>query len=110
MPRTMTMANYESPWKTEDARIFQRTVRSFVETELAPQLAEPSARPDADTRISGFWTAVTWAKAGEAGLLLPDVPDQYGGAGGTFAHEAVVIEELARAGAHIGFGIQSIVA
>jgi acyl-CoA dehydrogenase len=106
----MTMANYESPWKTEDARIFQRTVRSFVETELAPQLAEPSARPGADTRTSGFWTAATWAKAGEAGLLLPDVPDQYGGAGGTFAHEAVVIEELARAGAHIGFGIQSIVA
>ena len=61
----MTMANYESPWKTEDARIFERTVRSFVETELAPQLAEPSGqpRPDADTRTSGFWTAATWAKA-----------------------------------------------
>ena len=108
----MTMANYKSPWKTEDARIFQRTVRSFVETELVPQLAEPSGqpRPDADTRTSGFWTAATWTKAGEAGLLLPDVPDQYGGAGGTFAHEAIVIEELSRAGAHIGFGIQSIVA
>jgi acyl-CoA dehydrogenase len=113
----MTMANYESPWKTEDARIFQRTVRSFVETELAPQLAEPSAaahpHPEASAAANpaaATWSPRTWAKAGEAGLLLPDVPDQYGGSGGTFAHEAVVIEELSRAGAHIGFGIQSIVA
>ena len=31
-------------------------------------------------------------------------------AGGTFAHEAVVLEELARAGVHFGASIQSIVA
>jgi acyl-CoA dehydrogenase len=43
-------------------------------------------------------------------LLLPDVPEKYGGGGGTFAHEAVVVEELARAGLHFGFGIQSILA
>jgi acyl-CoA dehydrogenase len=97
------MANYESPWKTEDARIFQRTVRSFVESELAVHPAD--AGPDGST-----WPPSTWTKAGQAGLLLPDVPDQYGGGGGTFVHEAVVIEELARAGAHIGFGCQSIVA
>ena len=28
------------------------------------------------------------------GLLLSGVPEQYGGGGGSFAHEAVVIEEL----------------
>lgn len=109
----MTMANYESPWKSEDARIFQRTVRGFVETELASGLAELSGLTDTATgtpATGGAWSAATWAKAGAAGLLLPDVPDQYGGGGGTFAHEAVVIEELASAGAHIGFGIQSIVA
>jgi acyl-CoA dehydrogenase len=38
------------------------------------------------------------------------VPEEYGGSGGTFAHEAIVIEELARAGIHIGFSVQSIVA
>jgi acyl-CoA dehydrogenase len=38
------------------------------------------------------------------------MPEQYGGGGGTFAHEAVVIEELARAGIRVGFGVQSIVA
>jgi acyl-CoA dehydrogenase len=43
-------------------------------------------------------------------LLAPAVPERYGGGGGTFAHEAVVIEELARANLHPGFDIQSIVA
>ena len=49
-------------------------------------------------------------RAGKAGLLLADVPEEYGGGGGTFAHEAVVLEELARAGVHFGSSIQSIVA
>jgi acyl-CoA dehydrogenase len=44
------------------------------------------------------------------GLLLPDVAEEYGGGGGTFAHTAVVLEELARAGIHFGAGIQAIVA
>jgi len=45
----------------------------------------------------------------EGGLLLPDVPEEYGGGGGTFAHETVVIEELAKAGVSFGSGVQSIV-
>jgi acyl-CoA dehydrogenase len=38
------------------------------------------------------------------------MPAVYGGAGGTFAHQAVVIEELARAGVNFGAGVQAIVA
>ena len=38
------------------------------------------------------------------------MPEEYGGGGGTFAHEAIIIEELARSGVHFGFSIQSIVA
>src|SRR5213075_2586721 len=51
-----------------------------------------------------------WTKAGGTGMLLPDLPEAYGGGGGTFAHAAVVLEELAHAGVHFGSGIQSIVA
>lgn len=91
----------ESPWRTDETRILQETVRQFIHRELAPQQERwaEQGRPDAGV----------WLKAGEAGLLLPDVPEEYGGAGGSFAHEAIVIEELARAGIHIGFSVQSIV-
>nr|WP_294516689.1 acyl-CoA dehydrogenase family protein [uncultured Rhodopila sp.] len=87
---------------TEDTRIFQETVRHFTNRELAPHQARwaEQGRPDRGV----------WLKAGETGLLLPDVPEEYGGGGGSFAHEAIVIEQLARAGIHIGFSVQSIVA
>jgi acyl-CoA dehydrogenase len=52
-----------------------------------------------------------WRRVGEMGLLLTDVPREYGGAGGTFAHEAVFTEELVRAGtASFGSPVHSIVA
>jgi acyl-CoA dehydrogenase len=44
------------------------------------------------------------------GILLTDVPEEYGGGGGTFANEAVVLEELARAGIPFASTIQSVVA
>jgi acyl-CoA dehydrogenase len=98
----MTSTSYESPWINQETRIFRRTVRHFIEKELAPHQDRWAEQ--------GYPDAESWIEAGKTGLLLPDVPEQYGGGGGTFAHEAVVVEELARAGLHVGFGIQSIVA
>ncbi len=91
-----------SSWMNEELRIFRRSVRRFVETELAPHEPRWRAqhRPD----------ALAWAAAGRAGMLLPGVPEEYGGGGGTLAHEIVVCEELARVGVHFGSGIQCIVA
>jgi acyl-CoA dehydrogenase len=98
----MTSIRDESPWMTDETRLFRRSVRHFIETELAPHHAEweQQGYPDADA----------WLRAGKMGLLLADVPEQCGGGGGTFAHEAVVIEELARSGVNFGFNLQSIVA
>jgi len=45
-----------------------------------------------------------WLKAGAAGLLCASVPEVYGGGGGTLAHEAVIHQELTRAGLGGGFG------
>lgn len=93
---------YESPWMNEEARLFRGAVRAFIQTELLPRQAHWREQHYADPEA--------WLKAGAAGLLLSEVPAEYGGGGKTFVHEAVVLEELARAGVHFGVSIQSIVA
>src|SRR5580700_70887 len=95
------MTNYESPWMNDELRMYRKTVREFLQEEFLPRQAKwrEQHRPDAEA----------WKKAGQTGLLLPDVPEEYGGGGGTFAHQAVVTEELAQAGINFGCGVQSIV-
>ena len=95
------MAAYESPWMNDELKMYRKTVREFLQQEFLPCQAKwrEQHRPDAEA----------WKKAGQTGLLLPDVPEENGGGGGTFAHQAVVTEELAQAGVHFGCGVQSIV-
>jgi len=95
------MSAYESPWTNDDLRMYRKTVREFIQEEFLPRQAHwrEQHRPDAEA----------WTQAGRTGLLLPDVPEEYGGGGGTFAHQAIVTEELAKAGLHFGCGVQSIV-
>ena len=45
-----------------------------------------------------------WRKAGAAGLLGVSVSDKYGGAGGDFRHEVVIMEQMGLKGVE-GFGI-----
>ena len=92
---------YESPWMNDELRMFRKTVRQFIETEFAPHQNRWREQHHPD---DGTWSAI-----GKAGILLPDIPEEYGGGGGTFAHETVVNEELATAGVHFGSSIQSIV-
>jgi acyl-CoA dehydrogenase len=68
----------------------------FLETEIAP-------------RYDGFEKAEmvdreSWRKAGANGLLCASMPEEYGGAGGTFAHESAINEAIGHVGVD-GFGI-----
>jgi acyl-CoA dehydrogenase len=87
---------------SDTLRMFRSTVREFIQTEFAPHQARWRQQqcPDAEA----------WTKAGAIGILLCDVPAEYGGGGGTFAHEAVVVEELAHAGVHFASFIHNSVA
>ncbi len=96
----MPTSTYESPWMNDELRLFRKTVREFIQNEFTPQQSHWREQHRAD---DGAWTA-----AGATGLLLADVPEEYGG-GGTFAHDAVVVEELARAGVHFATVVQSAV-
>jgi acyl-CoA dehydrogenase len=97
------MTGYRSPWMTEELDFFRKSVRQFLQQEFVPN--------DARWREQHRIDREAWAKAGHAGLLLADVPEEYGGGGGTFAHSAVVIEELGAANiTSLGSGVQDIVA
>jgi acyl-CoA dehydrogenase len=98
----MAASAYQCPWASADVQAYRRTVRQFVQKELAPQQERWRAQHAPDKQA--------WLQAGKAGVLLPDMAEEHGGGGGTYAHEAVVLEELALAGVHFGSGVQSMVA
>ncbi|REN11333.1 acyl-CoA dehydrogenase, partial [Mycobacterium tuberculosis] len=60
----------------------------FIETEVLPH--------DEEARKRGHVGHEVWRKAGALGLLCADIPEEYGGAGGDFRHEAVFYEEMSR--------------
>ena len=85
-----------SPWMNEELAAFRDAVRRFVLGEITPHQDAWREQRHVDREL--------WRKAGEMGLLLADIPEEYGGAGGSFAHMAVVFEELSYGG-DTAFGI-----
>ncbi len=73
----------------EEHRLYREVVRKFIKTEVLPHFQKWEAAGIVDRSL--------WDRAGEAGLLCPQAPVEYGGAGGTFKHNAVVIEEFSYA-------------
>ena len=87
----MSVLNLPRPgWMAEDLVLLEEQARRFIATEYVPHL---------DTwNEQGMYGREVWTKAGSAGLLCPAIPEEYGGAGGSFAHEAVIGRELSLAG------------
>ena len=82
IPRTLFSAEHD---------LFRDQVRRFIAAEITPYHAA--------WEKDGIVPRSAWLKAGEAGLLCTEVPEEYGGGGGDFLFGAIMIEEMARAGA-----------
>lgn len=96
------MSNYVSPWLDDELNVLRDAVFQFFSEEFSPH--------EERWKAQGMVDRDAWLKAGAMGILCPSIPEEYGGAGGTFAHETVVSEELCRAGvSSFGNGIHSIV-
>src|SRR4051794_6032280 len=77
---------------TEEHELFRKTVRTFCEKECAPHLAEWEKSGGAGREI--------WRKAGAAGLLGWEVPEEFGGSGvNDFRFNAILAEEITKSGA-----------
>ncbi|WP_174286233.1 acyl-CoA dehydrogenase family protein [Sphingomonas bacterium] len=91
------MALGRSPWIDDELAMLQEHVARFIEAEFTPHV--PRWRKDR------MMDRAAWLKAGEAGLLCASIPEIYGGGGGSYAHEAVIHQEMTRAGHGTGFGV-----
>ena len=77
---------------TEDHELFRAQFRRFADKEIEPRLAEWNRR--------GITDRATWRRLGEEGFLGPAMPEAYGGGGGDFLYDAIVLEEIAWRRAH----------
>lgn len=80
-----------------EVEMFRDSVSRFFQREV------PLERVDA-WREAGQVDAEIWTQAGAAGLLGVGIPEEFGGAGGDFRHDVVVVEEAVRHGAE-GFAV-----
>ncbi|WP_447929898.1 acyl-CoA dehydrogenase family protein [Sphingopyxis fribergensis] len=90
------MSGHNPGWMNEELSLLRDAASRFLTQEMVPQRERWEAE--------GIVDRASWRKMGEAGLLCASIPETYGGAGGTYAHDIVIFEELARAGLTGGLG------
>jgi acyl-CoA dehydrogenase len=84
------MTIYKSPWMDDDLMVLQDSVRQFYAKEFVPNYERWMEQ--------GMVDRDAWNKAGGMGILCASIPEEYGGGGGTFAYDAVIMQEQDRAG------------
>jgi acyl-CoA dehydrogenase len=77
-------------WMTEDVVVLEQQARRFIDAEFVPHLERWNE--------AGMYDREVWTKAGAVGLLCASMPEEYGGAGGSFAHEVAINRALSLAG------------
>lgn len=75
---------------TDEHNQFRESTRKFFETNVKPYHEEWEKKRIVPRDI--------WTKAGTAGLLCPDAPVEYGGAGADFLYNVIIIEESTKVG------------
>ncbi len=86
----------DAVWMNEELDMLSDAADKFFAAELVPNLEKYIQQKHVDPGL--------WLKAGEFGLLAASIPEEYGGMGGDFRHEAVIFGALGRSG-DLGFGL-----
>lgn len=81
----MILDNYNPIWETEEHTDLREMAREFMAAEITPNHERFAENHQVDREL--------WNKAGDNGLLLISVPEEYGGGGADFSHEAAILYE-----------------
>ncbi len=74
-------------WREEEEFVlFTDAANAFVADTCVPHVEKWEKQGVVDRSI--------WLKAGQYGLLVPDCPEAYGGVGGDFRHDAIIIDAV----------------
>ena len=94
----MAVIDFKNPdwYDEEDINIFREAVFGFYDREMAPHSESFRKNKIVDRKY--------WNMAGEMGLLNCAIPEEYGGGGGDYRHEMIIMEELVKAKVD-GFGL-----
>ncbi len=79
---------------TEEETLFRDAIREFAQGEIAPRSAEMDR--------AGAYAEELLPSLFDIGVMAVDVPEQYGGTGGTFFQSILTVEEVSRADAAVG--------
>ncbi|WP_067480278.1 acyl-CoA dehydrogenase family protein [Actinomadura hibisca] len=69
-------------WMDDETEALQRLAHDFFAKEVAPHEPRYARQQHVDREV--------WTEAGKLGLLCASIPEEYGGGGGTLAHEAAI--------------------
>lgn len=86
-----------SRWMDEEIVMFDESVSRYLADKAPPERLQR-------WRDDGIVERAAWDEMAQAGLLGLSISPEYGGAGGDFRHEAVMIRRLGLAGAE-GWGV-----
>ncbi len=73
---------------SEEERLFRASVRNFAETEIAPRVR--------DMEEQGAIPRALVDQLFDLGVMAIEIPETFGGAGGTFFLSVIAVEELSR--------------
>jgi butyryl-CoA dehydrogenase/short/branched chain acyl-CoA dehydrogenase len=79
---------------SEDEQLFRENVRRFAEESIRPLVKEMDERGEMDHSLIEQFHRL--------GLMGIEIPEQYGGAGGTFFESILAVEELSRVDPSVG--------
>lgn len=86
VPQTEGMGHLPLTALSEEERFFQSTVRKFAQTEIRPYVREMDE--------AGVFRKEIIRQFFEMGLMGIEIPEEYGGQGGTFFQAILAVEEL----------------